>query len=425
MLDMTRKLGRLAGTTLLPLVALAACDVVNPGKVLDEDLNNEDALRIVVNGMGGDLTLAHQDFGWNMNVFTGDMSGSSAYKSRVQHWQGQPDEEDAEDYNSLYSAVSVGDKGLERINEVLGSEVTSSPLAAEAYLWAGLANRYAGDAFCQAVIDGGTPQDRSAYHQRAVEYFTWAIDIASTAGTQETLLAAYGARAHSRMQLGDWTGALGDAAMVPDDFSFQIKFDGANDREWNRIFEENARRTNLNTRWTWFDWYDQTYDDPRVVTYTREGVVSADGAGPNLINGKFESHAADIDAVSGTEMRLLEAEHLITQAGQWADGLTLINDVRAAAGMGPWSAGSEAEAFEVLKFERGIDLWLESRRGGDLYRWGNTAAGDPLIATMYEQTPVPSEYPGGAGGLIVPQDQRTICFPFSIRIKSTNENIGG
>lgn len=256
-----RSISSQASVAVLTLVP-AACEVVNPGRVLDEDLNNPEALRIVVNGLGGDMTLAHRNFGWDMNVLTGDMSGSSAYKSRVQHWQGRPDGEDAEDYNSLYAVVNIADRTVARVNEVLSDAASSSPLAAEAYVWSGLANRYAGDAFCQAVIDGEAPQPRSVYHERAVEMFTKAIEVAGEVGPQEILYAAYGGRAHSRMQLGEWDGAVADARQVPDDFQFDVKMYGGDGREWNEIFYENARRTNLNVRWTWFDWYDQNYDDP-------------------------------------------------------------------------------------------------------------------------------------------------------------------
>lgn len=413
------------GLVMAAAVAVAGCDVTNPGKVLDDDLNQETALRVVVNGLGGDMTLAHRHFGWNMNVLTGDMSGSSAYKSRVQHWQGRPDEEDAEDYNSLYAVVNIADRAIERVNEVLGGDAATSPIAAEAYMWAGWANRYAGDAFCQAVIDGGEPQPRTVYHERAIEYFTEAINIASTAGTEETLLASYGGRAHSRMQLGNWAGALEDAGQVPDGFSFDIKMDAGSGREWNEIHYENQQRTNLNTRWTWFDWYGNEFDDDRVDFFTREGVTAADGSGLQLMHTKYTTKSHDINAVTGSEMRLLEAEYQITQTGDWEAGLAIVNDVRTAAGLDPWEAANQDEAFEALKMERAIELWLESRRGGDLWRWGNTAAGDPILAKMYEQTPAPAEYPGGAGGLLVPQDQREICFPLSITIKSTNPNLGG
>ena len=422
---MTRKIRALRLAVAAAALSLPAlgCDVVNPGQILDDDLNTEAALRIVVNGLGGDVSVAQTDLGWNLNVMTGDMSGTSAYKTRFQHWQGRPDAEDADEYNSLYKAVAVGDLAIERIKTVLGGGEATSQVAAEAYLWTGFANEMAGDAFCKAVIGGGAPQDRSVYHQRAEGYFTQAIGIATAAGPANVLTAAYGGRAHVRAQLGKWPEALADAARVPTSFQFDYKKDAAASREWNRIFYENQTRVNINIRWTWFHDYAQRTSDPRVPWRTVAGKTAADGSGIQVMQNKYANLGADIAATKGLEMRLLEAEYYITQTSNWATGLAIVNGIRTAAGMPAWPASNAAEAFTALKLERGIVLWLESRRMGDLYRWGGTATGDPIIAAMYQLTPAPAVYSGGAGGLVIPQDQRAVCMPFSLILLGTNENV--
>ena len=48
---------------------------------------------------------------------------------------------------------------------------------------------------------------------------------------------------------------------------------------------------------------------------------------------------------------------------------TLINARRVSLGLTPWPTTNATEAWTALKRERGIELWLESRRLGDFRRW--------------------------------------------------------
>jgi len=78
------------------------------------------------------------------------------------------------------------------------------------------------------------------------------------------------------------------------------------------------------------------------------------------------------------------------------------------------SAANETEAWALLKRERGIELWLEGRRLGDLRRWsesGTPGALDPL------------ETPSGSvsdGSHLVRQD---LCFPIPPTEQDTNPNV--
>lgn len=408
---------------ILALTALttAACDVVNPGRILDTDLNNDKAMRVLVNGIGGDVTLAYRGAGWNIEVLTGGMSGTSAYDSRIRHWRGDPQPEDANDYNAAWAAGWVADEGIARMKETMGSEFDTSPLAAEAYVWGGIAYRLLGENMCQAVFDGGAPTDRSEYLTRAEEYFDAAARIAAAANDQRLLHAALGGRASVRMNLGNWEGAVADAKQVPTGYVWNVIMHSGDTRERNEIFYENQRRANLNIRYTFFHSYGEEFDDPRADITIPEGVGAADGSGLQVWHTKYKDASADIPAVKGTEMRLIEAEYYITRTGDWQKGLDIVNSLRAAAGVAPWTASNEAEAFDALKKERAIVLWLEHRRAGDLMRWGGTAAGDPVIARMYEN----AKAAGAEARLPVAQAQRAICLPFSQTMMNTNSHISG
>ena len=89
---------------------------------------------------------------------------------------------------------------------------------------------------------------------------------------------------------------------------------------------------------------------------------------------KFDEQEDPINLSSGWEMRLIEAEAILNGAGSgaFADAVTLMNLRRTAinlATLPPITATSTAEAYTALKLERGIELWLEGRRLGDIRRW--------------------------------------------------------
>ena len=407
--------GRVVAGIAAAATLLAGCDVTNPGQILDSDLNNAAAIPVLVTGMAGDFQVGLRDIGWNNAVLVGDLSGTSAYLSRQRHWAGDPQPEDADEYNSVYRARWVAETGIERMKEVLGTDFAKSPYAAEAYLWAGFSNRLLGETMCNAVIDGGPQLPRMAYFARAESAFTNAITIAEAAGAAaaNVRLAAYGGRASVRLVQGKWAGALADAAVVPTTFSFASKFSTASPREQNQIFGENRVRVNLNVKYTWFEQYAGTTSDPRVPVGTDPKLtIAADGVSPQLIQGKYNDYGADIVLTRGVEMRLIEAENQIVN-GDWQAGLAMINTIRAAANAPPVSASTQAEAFDRLKKERAIVMWLESRRGGDLLRWGGDPTKDPILVAMTSAAP---------GSL--PLAGRAICSPFSQTLLATNPALG-
>jgi hypothetical protein len=111
----------------------------------------------------------------------------------------------------------------------------------------------------------------------------------------------------------------------------------------------------------------------------------------------------------GREMLLIRAEERLL-AGDQAGGTAFINQVRANVGMAAIAPTDLTDAWRLLKRERGIELWLEARRLGDLRRWataGTPGALDPLETV-------------GTTSHLVRQD---LCFPVSRGERDTNPNI--
>ncbi len=294
---------------------------------------------------------------------------------------------------------------------VLEGDFERSALAAEANLWAGYTNRLLGETMCQAVIEGGSAQPREVYFQSAADHFSRAITIGTAAGASanQIVTAAYGGRASVRINLGDWTGAVADAGQVGDDFVFLAIYHPT--AITNTIWTETQSRVNLNVKHTWFESYYAESGDPRVPWFIHDRtIVAADGATPQLMQNKYTSNGADVALTKGAEMRLIEAEAMLRD-GNWQDAMTKINGLRAAAGVDPWPASNAAEAREALKKERAIVLWMEARRAGDLYRWGESPAQDPLLVAMKANAPN------------VLLEGRATCHPFSDVMIATNPNL--
>ena len=108
-------------------------------------------------------------------------------------------------------------------------------------------------------------------------------------------------------------------------------------------------------------------------------------------------------------MRLIEAEAKL-RANDVAGAMTLINTVRTNAGTTTITASTLDEGWRLLKRERGIELWLETRRLGDLRR-GKTANTPGALDSL--------EVVGPASHL----KQQDLCFPISTSEQQTNPNL--
>jgi starch-binding outer membrane protein, SusD/RagB family len=168
------------------------------------------------------------------------------------------------------------------------------------------------------------------------------------------------------------------------------------------------------TEWgTWYYDYRTATNDPRVpitiTTMQGDAAIECCGRVPFYPEAKHSTSASPIRLTSGREMRLIEAEAKL-RAGDWPGAMTSINQVRTAAGVGTITAIDLTDAWRLLKRERGIELWLETRRLGDLRRW--KAANTPGALDPLEQ-------PGAASHLT----RQDLCFPVPPSERQTNPNL--
>lgn len=425
---------RAALWALVPAVGLAACDftVTNPGPVEDRFLADAPAHPGIVNGAGRDLAEAMNWVSYTSAAVAREIhpAGSTGSFGINTKWQVGILDPDDTDLNTHWTnsqrARWTAENGAQRLEESLGAaDFAKSPLAAQILVWAGYANRHLGENFCQAVIDGGPAEPNSVYFQRAEEHFTRAMAIAQAANQPNLVTAARAGRASVRMYQENWAGAVEDAAAVPTGFKYVMPYFNNELNLYNRIHEA-ARSQPYRAHTVWAtvneEYFAET-KDPRVAYVIGTGAQERGDGAVNPIGRvlfyqqqKHKDRNSPINLATGREMRLIEAENML-RTGNWQGAVAIINELRSALGVATVpqvSASNATEAWTLLKRERGIELWLEARRLGDLRRWSeNNVPGalDPL------------ETVGNPRGL--PLRQQDLCFPISKGERETNPNFRG
>jgi hypothetical protein len=425
---------RIRGTALL-LLAAAACDttVTNPGPVQDEFLADRTAGLALVNGAGRALSAAMNWISYTGAAVTREIhpAGSTGSFGISARWQNGELNADDADLNTHWELAQrarwLAEETIRRLEAAgpppTGSVQTPAQYASalqQAYVYAGFANRLLGENMCEAVIDGSGALPVATFFTRAESLFTKALAVTggAAATTAQLNSAAYAGRAAARVHLGKWADAVSDAGQVAIAFVYNMPyFNIGSDDQRNRIaWAIGNTPYRAHTQWsTWYYDYRTASNDPRVpitiTTLQGDAAIECCGRVSFWPEAKHSTSASPIRLASGREMRLIEAEAKL-RASDVAGAMTLINAVRTNAGTTTVTATTLDEAWRLLKRERGIELWLEARRMGDLRRWkaDNTpGALDPL-----EQV--------GTASHLARQD---LCFPISRSERETNPNLKG
>jgi starch-binding outer membrane protein, SusD/RagB family len=429
-----------ATLALLGAFGAAACEVTNPGPVNDAYLALPESQAGFVNGAQerlveaatylayGSAYVARELFpggtpeGQSLSVLAGSLQWNDAGLSNS--------------YPRIQQARWVAEEAIRRF-KALGN--VSPALMFQAYVWAGYANRMLGENWCESVIDGGPLEPGTKYFERAQQHFTDAIAIAPTANDR---LRALAGRAQVRMWLKDWNGAVADAALVPDAFSYVAEVDFAgNTGQRNQVWYATSGTPyrSATVRFTYFDQYYTDTGDPRtpwidfpnVVDRLCVGSLQGFGRVPCTFQQRYTEEGSDFRLAGGREMRLIEAEALLTQ-GNVTAAMAKINGVRTSQisrktnqPLAPWTATTITDAWTMLKRERGAELWLEARRMGDQRRWAdNNIPGSIDLPNFEAQSTFFVQNPRGREAV---QGQTTgarlLCYNISDTERNTNPNI--
>lgn len=437
------------------LVFAAGCEVTNPGPVSDDALILEAAQQGFVNGAKERLVRALGQGAYSTGfiareLFPGGTTGS--YGQGVNIQAGSMEWAESGN-NGLYNNLQQGRWVAEEAIRRLTTEGATPALIAEAHVYAGYANRMLGENYCEAVIDGSALQPGATYFTRAQDHFTQAIAKAPATAPGTVLKnAAYAGRAQVRVWLKDWTGAAADAAMLPTGYRYDLPMDfqtGSNASQRNHLWFGAASTPyrSFSVKHTFYeDYYNQT-GDPRTpyIKYTLPsdtlcvGSLQGYGRVPCLRPWKYKTENDPMRLASGAEMRLIEAEAMLT-ANNIAGAIDKINQVRTAVRSDkPGNAtlagyavpATAAEAWTLLKRERGIELWLEMRRMGDQRRWDQNATPGSYELPNYEGTlgtkaSLFRQYLRGRPVEVDGSEQatpRVLCYNISDTERNSNPNI--
>jgi hypothetical protein len=439
---------------------LGACDfdVINPGPVEDQFLDRPDAHAAVVAGAARQLAdgldnVAITTAAVSREVFPSGSTGSFGISPFQQEGIIFFDDTHVA-WTDQQRARFTAEDAFRRFEESEEVDVSSYDLAAEAALLAGYANRLLGENYCQAIIDGGEPQPSSVFLTRAEDWFSQAITIGTAAGTPDLVSAAYAGRASVRVDLGNWSGAVSDAAQVPEGFVYEADYNQLEQNQFNRLYWAGAGQpykshTTWNTQWE--EYYVET-GDPRVPWAWRaeqtgplfdafvDGPPANDldavpgdaavavvedsipnGNVPHFPQMKYPEEASDIRLSSKWEMNLIEAEAALRD-GNITQAFELMNLRRADLGIATLDPTglSLNEAWTLFKRERGIELWLEARRMNDIRRWQEEGTpGDLHPLEQRNPSPEAPSFLREAQQL----GESTLCYPIPRGEREANENL--
>jgi len=415
-----------AGATL----ALSACsfEVTNPGPVQDEFLNLAEAHQALVNGAGRRLAEATSYIGYTgalaaREIFPGGQTGNGGHSPSGQAGR-LLESEVGNQWRAAQQSRWIAEDAIRRFTQVVPAGEVAPQVLAQAYLWAGYANRILGENMCEAVFNGGPAEPNAKYFERAAAAFTEAINKGS--GNVKT--AAYAGRASVRVWQKDWNGAASDAQQVPLAFTntaaraIEDVATGGNDIYYANA---NAPYRGYSIWRTYYESYYEQTGDPRAA-WKRDAAfpyanqqLSGYGRVPWLVQTKYKTPNDPYRLSTGREMVLIRAEALLEQT-QWQEAMTLINSLRTSIisattgkALDPWAATSLNEAWTFLKRERGIELWLEARRLGDIRRWAA------------KQTPAGVlDWPNfEAVSVLFKNNPPSNCFPIPTTERDTNPNL--
>lgn len=382
-------------------------------------------------------------------------AGSSDAEERIAlgHWEDSDITSEWEQgLEGVWSGLKVVNNAIEGFSP---ERFQTTPIVARGWLNAAHSERLLGDLFCEVAYGfdqtGGqdldnlgdsefdnAPVGKDSIFTRMATFAELAVEQAerslaagepnpANAGVlsdghfdpQRLVWASHGAAAqayHALASLGvdpatNWALAVEHAAEVPTDFVEYIIFD--ENVENNQLWVYSWNNDNLtlysaadDSRAEGFIGSPATFmwpDDPRVewqdCTTTSgcradfsEGTDEYDDEFPMWVPLKYPEEGADDETVTGTEMRLIEAEEALVNRQDFNTLYDKIDEARAIHGMGPTErinvAGdlewpnAEDDAWSILDRERYLEMLMEGRRLFDLYRWDH-----PFLTESHGLTP--------------------------------------
>ena len=312
-------------------------------------------------------------------------------------------------YTPMSTARAEADKAIQRLTGWTTTQVPNkTTLLAQANLYAGFTYAALGMAMCQAAFDLGPLVDQKGMFTLAESRFTAAIAAAQSAGLANVQNAATLGRARARLYLHNAAGAIADAQVILPGFVFNAAMDATNPRRFNPIFNSISTSGTSTVEPTARALATENGEvDPRSAMI-KLNTRSADQVSVIYIPAKY--NAATLTAGEAIPMpivRYAEAQLILAEAQGGTNAVTIVNAMRAAASLQPYTGGTDAASIKALiAGERQRVLFLEGTRGFDIERFSLPLV--PATGSPYQQ--------GGVYG-------GTVCLPLPDIERFANPNI--
>jgi len=310
-------------------------------------------------------------------------------------------------YLPLSTARYDADHAIANLTKWTDSQVANrATLLAIANLYAGFSYTWLGMSMCQAAFDNGPAVNQKGMFALAEARFTAAL-AAAPAGADSIKFAALVGRARVRLYQGtNLPGALADAQQVDSGFVLNSSNDATALRNYNRIFAITAQ-SGFYSIPTWSqNMTTETgqIDSRSAVTLTT--TRSADNkTTPIYVPNKY----AGGDGVPIPIARYEEAQLIIAEIDDNAQSVAIINAMRAAHGVSPYTGPTDAASVKNLVIsERQRVLFLEGQRNYDIERFA-----------IPFNPPVGTDFPTGGGTY-----GNTTCLPLPDIEKNNNPSLG-
>jgi len=288
-------------------------------------------------------------------------------------------------YIPLSTARGEADAAIKALAGWTTAQVPNlTSLQAQANLYAGFSYATLGQSMCQAAFDLGPLVDQKGMFTLAESRFTAAITAAQAAGLTNVLDAAYAGRARVRLYLHNTAGAIADAQLVPSGFVFNAAMDNITARRFNHVFTAISTSGTATVETTARSLTTENGQaDPRSAMVLLK-TAPADGIAQIYIPAKY--NAATLAAGNAIPMpitRYAEAQLVLAEAQGGANAVNIINTMRAAVGLNPYTGGTDSTSIiNLIASERQRVLFLEGFRGFDIERLNLPlvpAAGAPYL----------------------------------------------
>ena len=430
---MTRLLNRAGRARAIVLVTLvvaagltAACDtnrlldVTTPSQVPVEILDQPGNATLMINSMVGDYQCALGAAVVVEGLISGEMNDAQLgaaqwdYARRTANTQtngiygtsGCIGPQGIGIYLPLSTARYDADHAIANLTKWTDAEVSNrTSLLAVANLYSGFSYAMLGMSMCEAAFDNGPAVNQKGMFALAEQRFTDAIANAQTSNSDSVKYAALVGRARVRLYQGNTAGALADAQQVPKGFVMNASNSGTSTRLYNRVFAVTKHYGNYSIpSWSQNMKTENAQVDPRSAT---------DSAGTRSANNnqtiiyyplKYPGDGAPMPMARYEEAQLIIAE---IQGGGQAVGI--INAMRAAVGLLPYTGATDAASIQNLVIsERQRVLFLEGFRNYDITRF-----------KIPFNPPVGANFPVGGGTY-----GNTTCLPLPDIEKNNNPSLG-